>query len=358
MNILYGLAGFGFGHAARGKRIIDFLKSQGHTVKIITFGQSIEFLKKYFPEDLVEIHGYKSYFSENKLAPGKILLKIIQGIPSVINTNFSVIRKIIKNFKIDVIINDFEATSRWWARATNLPMITIDNQFMTHLCKIKSPAKFLPSRIVSDLLMGLFFPWGDWRFILSLDPESTPAKKIFSSNTFIVPPILRNEVFELKPKTGDSILVYQTATLYKKKLITTLKQVNEKFICYNLDEEEGTFGNITFKKFSQSGILNDLANAKAVIQNGGFTLMGEAIYLHKPVLSLPIKGDFEQLSNALVLEKKGWGMLANDINAETINRFREKLPVYQEKINKYQQNRNSIFEKKLLRVLKKIEIGE
>jgi uncharacterized protein (TIGR00661 family) len=358
MNILYGLAGFGFGHASRGRRIIEFLKSQGHTVKIVTFGQSIEFLKDYFPEDLIEIRGYKSYFSKDKIAPGKLFLKIIQGAPSVINTNFSIIKKIIKNFKIDIIINDFEATSRWWARATNLPMITIDNQFMTHLCKIKSPAKFLPSKIASDLLMGLFFPWGDWRFILSLDPASTPARKIFSSNTFVVPPILRNEVFGLKPKTGDFILVYQTATLYKKKLIAALKQTNEKFICYNLDEKEGTFGNITFKKFSQNGLLNDLAQAKAVIQNGGFTLMSEALYLHKPILSLPIKGDFEQLSNALVLEKSGWGMHGDDVNKKIITDFLAKLSFYQKNLNKYKQNKNTVFEKKLLRVLNKVEFGE
>jgi len=358
MNILYGLAGFGFGHGSRGKKIIEFLKSQGHTVKIITYGQGAEFLKEFFSDDLIEVCGYKNYFSNGKIDVGKFFLKIIQGLPALIKTNFPIIRKTIKNFKIDLVINDFEVTSRWWARMTNLPMITIDNQFMTHLCKIKSLAKFLPSRIASDLLMGLFFPWGDWRFILSLDPEATPTKKIFSSNTFIVPPILRNEIFELKPRTGESILVYQTVPIYKKKLIAAFKQIDEKFICYNLDEKEGTFGNLTFKRFSQSGLLNDLAQAKAVIQNGGFTLMSEAIYLHKPVLSLPIKGDFEQVSNALVLEKSGWGMRGDDVNKKIIIDFLSRLNFYQKNLDKYKQNKNYFFEKKLIRVLRKIEYGE
>lgn len=358
MNILYGLAGFGFGHGSRSKRVIEFLKSQGHTVKIVTYGQGADFLKESFSDDLILIHGYKNEFSKGKISVGKFLLKIIQGLPLLIKINFPTIRKAIKNFKIDVLINDCEPTSRFVARMMGLPMITIDNQFMTHLCKLKSPNKFMTTRAISDLYFSFFFPWGDWRFILSLNPESTPAKKIFSANTFVVPPILRNEVFELKPSEGNYILVYQTALVYKKKIINALKQVNAKFICYNFDEGNAVDGNLTFKNFSEKGLLNDLAGARAIIQNGGFTLMSEAIYLHKPVLSLPIKGDFEQLSNALVLDKNGWGKYIEEMTPETINSFIKNLPAYQQKIKKYKQNKNSVFEKKLLRVLHKIEFGE
>ena len=36
----------------------------------------------------------------------------------------------------------------------------------------------------------------------------------------------------------------------------------------------------------------------AVITSAGFTLLGEAVYLHKPVLAIPVEGQFEQILNA------------------------------------------------------------
>ena len=40
---------------------------------------------------------------------------------------------------------------------------------------------------------------------------------------------------------------------------------------------------------------------------GGFTLMSEAVYLHKPLLSVPVVGQFEQVLNALYLQALNFG---------------------------------------------------
>ena len=47
-----------------------------------------------------------------------------------------------------------------------------------------------------------------------------------------------------------------------------------------------------------------------MVTGGGFSLLSEAVYLGKPVLSIPLRGQFEQLMNARYLERDGYGICA------------------------------------------------
>lgn len=357
MNILYTLSGFGFGHASRTKIMVELLKKFGHQVKIATYGQGIDFLKDFFPEDLIEIKGFKNMFAADSLSVSKMALEIIKKIPIILTYNINVFRKITKKFKIDVIFNDFEPTSRWFARTTNIPLVTIDNQSLSHFGKLDISGKYKKDFLYINMLIGLFLPWGDWRFIVSFVPELTPLKKRLSPNSFIIPSPLRQEMFSLKTEKKDFVLVYQTAQVYKERLLKILSNLNHNFFCYNLGKGYG-FKNIVFKKFSANGFLQDLASCKAVIINGGLTVMSEAIYFRKPIFSLPIKGDFEQILNGLILEKSGYGYFCRELKEEHLQRFLNNLSVYEEKLKNYQGDKNKTLEKKLLRVLRKIEYGE
>jgi Glycosyl transferase family 1 len=85
-------------------------------------------------------------------------------------------------------------------------------------------------------------------------------------NTFLFPPILRQEVLSATPKTGEYVLVYVTSPA--KELAALLKQVRCRFIAYGFGIE-GQEGNILFKKPSMDGFLRDLTGAKAVIASAG-----------------------------------------------------------------------------------------
>ncbi len=56
-------------------------------------------------------------------------------------------------------------------------------------------------------------------------------------------------------------------------------------------------------RIPSSSFLQDLENCNGVICGAGFKLAGEALQLGKKLLVKPLKGQFEQLSNALALEK-------------------------------------------------------
>ena len=122
----------------------------------------------------------------------------------------------------------------------------------------------------------------------------------------ISPPIHREKVFEHEASVGDHILVYQSCSICEN-FVPLLKTLGRPVIVYGYGKD-ATDGNLTFKKFSEDGLLADMAACNFVICGGGHTLMSEALSYGKPIISLPVKGAFEQWLNAHYLEKLGYGL--------------------------------------------------
>src|SRR6185369_1607700 len=117
-------------------------------------------------------------------------------------------------------------------------------------------------------------------------------------------------------RDGEHLLVYQTAE-GNDALADTLQKTGLECRIYGMRRgitEEQVEGNLRYRPFSEEGFIDDLASARAVIAGGGFTLMGEAVYLHKPMLSVPLGHQFEQVMNARYLEHEGYGRAATDLN--------------------------------------------
>jgi uncharacterized protein (TIGR00661 family) len=70
-------------------------------------------------------------------------------------------------------------------------------------------------------------------------------------------------------------------------------------------------------------------------------LLGEAVYLKKPVLAVPVQGQFEQFLNARYLDKTGYGRFAASLDdADVLTRFAEQLERCEEKLAQYRQQGN------------------
>ena len=80
-------------------------------------------------------------------------------------------------------------------------------------------------------------------------------------------------------------------------------------------EADQVDGNLEYRPRSGDGFVEDLRTARGVVTGGGFSLLSEAVYLGKPVLSIPLRGQFEQLMNARYLERDGYGLCAEEVDA-------------------------------------------
>lgn len=171
------------------------------------------------------------------------------------------------------------------------------------------------------------------------------ASEVRNDHTFVFPPILRREVLDAKPTTGDHTLVYLTSGF--ESLLDVLKGFSrEKFYVYGYDKSD-VDGVLHYRPFSTAGFLNDLAGAKAVIATAGFTLISEALCLRKPYLAFPMRGQFEQQLNAYQLEELGYGKNGQAATAEAIGDFLYRLPDYRAKLADYRSGDNSAIKAKL-----------
>jgi len=96
---------------------------------------------------------------------------------------------------------------------------------------------------------------------------TAPVKK---RNTFLFPPLLRQEILKAVPTQGEDVLVYVTSPA--PLLAKVLSTVRGRFIAYGF-AREGEEGNIVYKKPSLGGFLRDLTRAKAIVANSGFSLV-------------------------------------------------------------------------------------
>ena len=110
-------------------------------------------------------------------------------------------------------------------------------------------------------------------------------------------------------------------------------------------------GNCVIRNFSEQGFARDLASARAVVTNGGLSLIHEAIYLHKPILSVPVKHQFEQEMNARYLEEYGYGLAAPKMDGDVLEAFLRQEPRYLKALDKYEQDGNEVLHKKVDRLI-------
>jgi uncharacterized protein (TIGR00661 family) len=122
------------------------------------------------------------------------------------------------------------------------------------------------------------------------------------------------------------------------------------FKVFAYEEREGRDGNISYFPRADQRFIEEVGNASWVLTNGGYTLMSEALYLGKPVFSLPVAWQFEQWLNARYLEDLGYGLMCDDLRD-----FPLKLLEFTGQLDRYRKNikRENFFgnERALARVL-------
>ncbi len=330
------------GHATRSKVVCEHLVRQGHEVKIVVSGRAHSFLSKTF-KDVVEIKGLTIRYVDNAMVKGGSLAQNLLAAPGLLLDNVNAYFDKVIDFGPHAVITDFDSFAYLFGKRHGLPVLSIDNQQI--ICRCKHDKTIKHGAVVDYRLTKAFvkakLPGCEHYAITTFFYPK--VRKKYSDTTTLVPPILRSNVIAAKKKArlGDHVLVYQTSTS-DKRLIPTLNRVkNERFIVYGL-RRNAVEGNCILKDFSEDGFVEDLAHARAVVSNGGLSLVGEAVYLGKPVYSVPVQHQFEQLMNARYLEELGYGLAADAIDHDVLRLFLDENAKYATRVAAHVQDGNSV----------------
>lgn len=317
MKILYGVPSEGMGHATRSKVIIAHLLSAGHDVRVATSDRAADFMEKAFPGRVFRIEGLHLQYDKGTVARWKSFSHLLASAPESLVTNVGQFLQVHSDFAPEVVISDFESFSYYFAKIHGLPILSVDNMQVINRCQLdmKIPDEESENYLLAKTIIKAKVPFCA-RYLVTSFFDAPPRK----ARTEMVAPILRDAILQTKPRAGEHILVYQTATS-QSDLIEGLKAVKgQKFWVYGFNRDED-HGDVVLKKFSEDGFIDDLASCKAVLTNGGFSLISEAVYLHKPVMSFPLAGQFEQFVNGAQVERMGYGRHFAKFSPDAVKAF-------------------------------------
>lgn len=352
MKILYGVVGEGMGHAMRSRVVLDHLTGlredgahgAGHEIMIMASGRAVDYLKKHFGDDVSRIHGLHMIYEDNRVRMGKTIWSNVLAGATGVPKNIAAYFDLIRDFKPEVAISDFESWTYLYAKTHRLPILSIDNMQIINRCWHDrdvigdNDADFQLSRAFVKSKL----PFCDAYFISTFF-----RPRIRKEKTWLFPPIVRPEIQAAKraqKPRGEHLLVYQTAEGHDA-LARALEASGLECRVYGMRRNlqgDLTEGNLTHRPFSETTFIEDLATARGVIAGGGFTLMSESVYLQRPMLAVPLQKQFEQVLNARYLEKEGFGMATDAVERPgVLESFIANLPRYEEKLAGYTQDGNA-----------------
>jgi uncharacterized protein (TIGR00661 family) len=322
MKIIYGISGEGNGHVMRSKEIIDHLKEQGHDVQIFTYGKGYDYIKHFYKTH--KIAGFRIFYWNNKaLGLGTGIINLLK-LPFMILHNLKYLNTFLK-FKPDIVISDFEPFTNYLTYFLGKKLISLENETLLKYTKTKEINDSFLNKFGAKLVVTLFTPQAN-EYVCPIFYK--PDLKNKKNNFTITSSIIRKEIqsFKNKTKTNNHIFIYQTSDT-NKAMFKTLKETDEIYIIYGFNKEKKE-KNLHYKIFNDKNFYKDLAEAKAVITNGGLLLMTEALFLNKPVYSIPVNNQFEQIINAHYLKKLNLGEYTKKFNKNTLKNFLNNLNTY------------------------------
>ncbi|MBQ7928934.1 MAG: glycosyltransferase [Methanobrevibacter sp.] len=331
--VFYCVCGEGMGHAIRTGVIVDKIKDK-YDVYIFSSDRAYKYLSSKF-DNVYEIGGFNTVYINNKVNNLKTLSDALKKNPTNRKIGYENLYKKASELKPDVIVTDFEIYATMVSKLRGIPLISLDNMHIITQARIDYPKHHLGEMLKAVGVIKTYVVKPKVHILTSFFyPKIKPRK-----NAVIYPPIIREDILKLEPKEGNHIIVYQTSR-ESEKLVKRLKALkDEEFIVYGFNRNE-IDGNLTYKEFNEDQFYDDLASAKAVICNGGFTFISEAIHLKKPIYSVPAIGNFEQTLNGFYVQKLGYGEYHEVMSAKRVANFLKKLPKYQRRLAKVKKTNN------------------
>ncbi len=273
MKIVYGVAGEGRGHASRAAALWPFLSE--YMDLTVSCPESIgPFMEEKAPGVKLDlIPGIHFSLTGHKI---DYLGSLQKNLPLIYRFNriTDEMSCRMKDLGAQGVISDFEPFTAVAARKAGLPLLNLN-----HPAVVRRYLSLLPDAVSAKMVASIMTP---------------PAQKnlICSFYDGDVGPILREEIRRAEVRKGNYILVYvkESSAEETRERLSRIKGVDFRFF-----------------PDRHSNFIEALAGCAGVIAPAGHQLLSESLFLKKPVLAIPQKGQYEQRLNARMLKASGWG---------------------------------------------------
>ncbi|MCV6589165.1 MAG: hypothetical protein OIF57_09070 [Marinobacterium sp.] len=303
MRILYGVQATGNGHITRARVMAPALQKAGIEVDYLFSGRP--------PQRYFDMQPFGDYQTRTGLtfamAQGRVRwwqtlrdLQLMRYWQDVRALDLS---------RYDLVLSDFEPITAWAARKQQVPSVGIAHQYgflypvPGHL-RPQTMAKLVRWFAPVDQAIGLH-----WHHF------GQP----------MLPPLIQPPLYPACCER-HKVLVY-LAFDQREQIARLLRPFHDyQFYIYTDIAEPIEQGHLHFRPFSRDGFQRDLASCCGVICNAGFGLISEAIQYGKKILTRPLAGQLEQMSNARVLEQLGLAVVMEETDPYLLEAWLEREP--------------------------------
>ena len=308
----------------RAKVVAGHLVALGHEVRLAAAGRAADILRSHGFR-VVDVRGIFSHYEGGRLHRARTVIETALQTPRRVEHNVRVALEQATEFRPDVVVTDFTSFACVVAHLTGVPLFSFDHQHV--LDRFVHPPSlirdFASDFAIAEAVVRAKTPGCRHYVVTSF--FAPPAEPAMAASTTLVAPLLRPELAELRSSKGDHVVVYQTAA-ETGALLSALRALPElEFRVYGAGPP-GRFDNVELRPFDEARFLADLTSARAVVTNGGFTAIAEALHFRKPVLSIPLFHQAEQQLNAAWLAALGLGLTAPRLTASGVRELVERAP--------------------------------
>jgi uncharacterized protein (TIGR00661 family) len=326
MRIVYGIHGYGRGHATRALGVLPELR-QRHEVLVLAGGDAYQALAPLGPVTEIPTLTYV-YRKNGKVATPETLHENAERIWDLLSRG-ATHRKVLatlRDFRPDVAICDVEPWTHQVAARLGIPRISFDHFGILAYCRPPMPwADRI--RCIRDIGIYRALTGRPDRVIVSSfyeAPATFPAARCVGT-------LLRDDVFKVRATRGDYLLAYfnKGEHQYTPHVEEALQGAGPPALVYGTTRT-GTDRNVTYRTPGNASFLEDLARCRAVLSTAGNQLVGEALYFGKPMLVHPERCVEQRLNAAAVSRMRiGAQTRHEDISAATIRQFLRDAPRYE-----------------------------
>ncbi len=283
MKIFYAIQATGNGHISRAMQLYPYLKKFG-SVDFFLSGNNASLnidLPVKFKSAGCSLHyskcGGLNYWDIAKNIRPRQIFKDAESLP-------------LKNY--DVVINDFDSITSLACKMQKVHSVQFGHQASFISEATPRPEK---KSLMGEMILKHYAP----------SPKNI-GLHFEKYDSFIHPPIIKDEIVNAEPKNLGHITVY-LPSFHKHCLEKAFNKLSGHEFHWFLNDVafKHTIGNITYYPVNQKQFNESMINCNGIITGGGFETPSEALFLGKKILSIPIRNHYEQECNAAALKKMG-----------------------------------------------------
>lgn len=305
-RIAYSMSGEGRGHATRVRAMVEMLRTS-HDLVLYAPGNAHELLVEAYAGTGVEVRELPclrfAYGSSGQVDRLRTLAGAVPFVRRLSALSARLAGDLWRE-RFDLVVTDFEPALPRAARRCGVPVISLDHQHVL----VEGNLGFLPARLrwhaaVMGLAVRAFVPHPDATIVSSFHhpPARRPREGVRHVGVLLRPELLRT-----LPRRGVHLTAYLRRAA-PDSLLDVLAATGRPVQVFGLGARAPR-GALRFEAVNESAFVSSLASAAALVTTAGNQVVGEAIFLGKPVLAIPEPGNAEQEINAHLLAASGAGV--------------------------------------------------